>query len=218
MGEPGVTEVDVLVAAAARGDESAWSELVRRYTPLVFSVINGYRLSRADAADANQTVWLRLVEQLDRIRDPRALPVWLATTARNECHRLLRIGRRTRPFDPQETTLDGARMVAFDPDAGADQANVDQRLLRTERQQMLREGFAQLPARCRRLLGMLVTEPPPSYEELSQLLGVPIGSIGPTRSRCLHKLRTCPAVVAFREAERAAESDGGERHDVAAVG
>src|SRR5262245_22027188 len=89
----------LLVAAAAGGDQSAWNELVERYTPLTMSVIRRYRLSCHDAADVNQMLWLRLVEQLDRIRDPLALPKWIETTTRNECMRVLRSARRTQPFD-----------------------------------------------------------------------------------------------------------------------
>jgi RNA polymerase sigma factor (sigma-70 family) len=208
--------IAVLVAAAGRGDEDAWSELVGRYTPLVFSVIRAYRLNPADAADANQTVWLRLVEHLERIQEPQALPSWLATTARHECLRLLRTGRRTRPFDPLGADLDSAgALVAVTP---VDDASIDERLLQAERHQVLRDAFGQLPPRCQHLLSMLVAEPPASYEEVSVRLGIPVGSIGPTRARCLDKLRTCSAVVAFREAVRAAERGGGERRDVAAVG
>ncbi|MGC9665452.1 RNA polymerase sigma factor [Planosporangium sp. 12N6] len=212
------TPVDALVSAAARGDEDAWSELVARYTPLVFSVIAGYRLGPADAADANQTVWLRLVEHLGDIHEPRTLPRWLVTTARHECLRLLRAGRRTQPFDPLATPVDGAGPAGVDGTAGVDDAGLDDHLLRVERQQVLRDAFGQLPARCRILLAMLVTDPPASYEEISERLDLPVGSIGPTRARCLEKLRTCSAVVAFRDALRAAETGGGERHDIAAVG
>jgi RNA polymerase sigma factor (sigma-70 family) len=213
--------VDSLVAAAGRGDEKAWSQLVNRYTPLVFSVINSFRLNWSDAADANQTVWLRLVEQLNRIREPQALPLWLVTTTRNECLRLLRSGRRTHPVDPLDAALDTAleatgpivSTMVTDLDSG-----VEDRLLEAERHQMLRDGLRQVPSRCQRLLAMLVAEPPLSYEEISARMGIPVGSIGPTRARCLDKLRTCPAVVAFRDAVRAAETPGDERRDVAAVG
>jgi RNA polymerase sigma factor (sigma-70 family) len=206
--------MDALVAAAGRGDERAWSELVGRYTPLVYSVINGYRLSWSDAADANQTVWLRLVEQLSRIREPQALPLWLITTTRHECLRLLRDSRRTHSVDPLDTTLNGS---AAEPAAGPDlDEDIDGRLLAAERQQVLRDGLRQLPSRCQQLLALMVAEPPVSYEDISARIGIPVGSIGPTRARCLAKLRTCPAVAAFRDSDAARPPGGGSR-DVAAV-
>ena len=226
--------VAALVAAAGRGDETAWSDLVVRYTPLVYSVINGYRLSWSDAADTNQTVWLRLVEQLARIREPQALPLWLVTTTRNECLRVLRDSRRTRSVDPLEAGLDyfahdrarqnragqdragQDRAGAAAPGPATDPEDVGDRILAAERHQVLRDGLRQLPSRCQQLLALLVAEPRMSYEDISAHIGIPIGSIGPTRARCLEKLRGCPAVVAFRDAD-SVQRAGGERHDVAAV-
>ncbi len=205
--------VAALVAAAGRGDERAWSDLVVRYTPLVYSVINSFRLSWSDAADTNQTVWLRLVEQLGRIREPRALPLWLVTTTRNECLRVLRDVRRTRSVDPLDAELDNAA-----PEAVADSGEIEDRILTAERHQVLRDGLRQLPSRCQQLLTLLVAEPPMSYEDISAHTGIPVGSIGPTRARCLDKLRACPAVVAFRDTVGLVRQAGGDRRDVAAVG
>jgi RNA polymerase sigma factor (sigma-70 family) len=197
---PGLGEWSVaeLVCAAAGGDERAWVELVRRYTPLVLSVIRSYGLDRADAADVNQTVWLRLVEHLDRLRErePAALAAWLATTARRECYRLLRVGRRTQPFDPYDDSP-GARggvpqLVDF--------SSPDEDLLRAERRQALRDGFGQLPPRCRDLLALLAADPPASYQEIGERLGMPVGSVGPTQARCLRKLRDCPALARYAAA------------------
>jgi len=182
-----------LVHAAARGDEQAWNALIDRYGPLVMAVIRRFTMSSADAADVNQTVWLRLVENLDRIREPEALPGWIMQTTRNECLRLLRTDRRTWLFDP----LDGVAekvVTAAAPDPG----DLDERLLEAERHQALRDAYDELPPRCRELVGLLLTDPPLSYEEIGARLGVPVGSIGPTRGRCVHKLRTCPALMAFR--------------------
>lgn len=189
--------VEELVAAAGRGDEQAWSVLVARYTPLVWAVVNRFRLDRADAADVNQTVWLRLVEHLHRLREPAALPMWIAKTARHECVRVLRTSSRTRSFDP----LDGAGEGWWAAAALVEDAAVDDELLRAERQQALRDGFAQLPPRCRELLALLLREPPISYEQVGTQLGIPVGSVGPTRGRCLHKLRSCPALAAFLGAD-----------------
>ena len=201
--------VSELVAAAASGDEAAWATLVERYTPLVWGVISAYRLPRADAADVNQTVWLRLVESLGRIREPAALPGWIVTTTRNECLRLIRIGTRIRPFDP----LDPVSSAPVEASLGSGQPATDEELLAAERRQALREGFATLPARCQRLLNLLLEDPPPAYQDVSERLRIPIGSIGPTRARCLDKLRHCPA-LAFLSADLPS-SDARERgeHD-----
>jgi RNA polymerase sigma factor (sigma-70 family) len=179
------------VAAAASGDEAAWAALVERYTPLVWGVIRAFRLSQADAADVNQTVWLRLVENLGRIREPAALPGWIVTTTRNESLRLARIGARIRPFDP----LDPASSAPVEASLGSDQRATDEELLSAERRQALREGFATLPPRCQRLLRLLLEDPPPTYQDVSERLRIPMGSVGPTRARCLHKLRQCPALA-----------------------
>jgi RNA polymerase sigma factor (sigma-70 family) len=180
-----------LMAAAADGDEAAWAALVERYAPLVWGVISAYRLSRADSADVNQTVWLRLVENLDRIREPNALPGWLVTTTRNEALRLARLGTRIRPFDP----LDPVGLAPVEALLGSDQRATDEDLLGAERRHALREGFALLPARCQQLLRLLLQDPPPTYQDVGSQLRIPVGSVGPTRARCLHKLRHCPAVA-----------------------
>ncbi|MFG3689623.1 RNA polymerase sigma factor [Micromonospora sp. NPDC047740] len=199
-----------LVAAAADGDESAWAGLVHRYSPLVYSVIRSYGLSHADAADINQTVWLRLVEHLGQVRSPQALSAWLATTARRECYRLSRLGRRTQPFDPHDDAHHGLSRTT-------DATAPDEELLRAERQQALREGFAQLPPRCQELLSLLTADPPASYREIAERLGMPIGSIGPTQARCLHRLRNCPALTPFLTAS-ATQANGGERDGAVAAG
>ncbi|WP_246446798.1 RNA polymerase sigma factor [Micromonospora polyrhachis] len=204
-----------LVAAATTGDEDAWAELVRRYTPLVLSVIKSYGLDRTDASDVNQTVWLRLVEHLDRIEKPAALASWLASTTQRECYRLLRLGRRTQPVDVYDEE-------AFESHLGmsllTDSATPDEYLLRAERLQALREGFAQLPRRCQDMLSMLTADPPASYREISERLAMPIGSIGPTQARCLHKLRNCPAIVAFVRAVQHADGEEGDRDGIVAAG
>ncbi|MFI6823795.1 RNA polymerase sigma factor [Micromonospora sp. NPDC050187] len=197
-----------LVSAATDGDESAWAELVRRYTPLVATVIRSHGLDRADSADVNQTVWLRLVEQLGRLRDSHALPAWLVTTTRRECHRLLRLGRRTQPFDPYDDSVDGHVGVFLLVDSAAP----DEDLLRAERRQALRDAFAQLSPRCRELLGLLAGDPPASYREVGERLGMPVGSVGPTQARCLARLRDSPALAPYvRLSPGGAEGTGGER-------
>ncbi|ANZ38828.1 RNA polymerase subunit sigma [Lentzea guizhouensis] len=180
--------IAALVSAAAEGDQGAWNEIVDRYTPLVVSVIYKHRLRPADASDVNQTLWLRLVEQIGRLREPEALPGWIMTTTRNECLRVLRVQQRTHLYDP--LTESDVLESAEDSDADAD-------LLAVERRQALRDGFAELTEQCKRLLTKLMTDPPPSYQVVSEELAMPVGSIGPTRIRCLEKLRKTSAISAF---------------------
>lgn len=181
--------IAALVSAAAEGDQSAWNEIVDRYTPLVVSVIYKHRLRPSDAADVNQTLWLRLVEQIGRLREPEALPGWIMTTTRNECLRVLRVQQRTHLYDPLSES-DALESEQVDADVEAD-------LLAVERRQALRDGFAELTEQCKRLLTKLMTDPPPSYQVVSEELAMPVGSIGPTRIRCLEKLRKTPALSAF---------------------
>jgi RNA polymerase sigma factor (sigma-70 family) len=193
--------VDELVSGARAGDAEAWNELVARFLPLVSAVIARHRLRAADADDVNQTVWLRLVEHLDDLREPRALPGWLATTTRNES--LLTIRRRTRdlPVDPQGAALDGR--ADDGPEAGDD-------LVRDLRCHALREALQELPDQRRELLVLLLADPPLSYDEISERLGIPKGSIGPTRARALEQLRNTRALRVWAAVEP--EFQGGGRH------
>ena len=178
-----------LAGAAADGDQEAWNSLVERYTPLVKSVIRAYGLSGQDAEDVSQTLWLRLVEHLRDIRDPRALPGWIRTTTRNECAQLFKSTRRTVPVgasvDPH--TLPPVIL------------ELDEDLLRAERHQALLQAFAELPDLQRNLLILLVADPPVPYAEISRRLDIRVGSIGPTRARALQRLRECHAMAALFE-------------------
>jgi len=166
-----------LVRRAAAGDQAAWAPLVERYQSLVWSIARSYRLSGDDASDVVQTTWLRLVEHLDRIRDPDAVGSWLATTTRNEC--LAHIRRRGR----QGVSLDAVPEVA---DAGP---GPGEGVLTRERDAELWAALHHISERCRTLLRILASDPPPSYQEVGAALDMPVGSIGPTRARCLQKLR-----------------------------
>jgi RNA polymerase sigma factor (sigma-70 family) len=177
----------LLVTRARAGDQQAWNALVERYAPLVWSLCRRYQLGGADAADAGQNVWLHLVDQLGNIRDPAALPGWLATTTRRECGRVL----RARRSPPAVVVLDAENI----PDQHTGLA--EHELLVAERHAALREAFTDLPSRCQRLIGMLTDDPPAPYAKISAELGIPIGSIGPTRSRCLDMLRRHPAITAL---------------------
>ena len=167
-----------LVAAATTGDHRAWSALVERFAPLVTSVVRTFRMTPADADDIRQTVWLYLLEHLADLREPRALPGWIVTTTRREATRVLSGVRRVQPVDPQDDRrLDGidSRDVAAD-------------LLDAERRQAVRDGLSELPTRHRQLLLLTVADPDIPYRQISRRLGIPTGSIGPTRARTLRKL------------------------------
>jgi len=166
-----------LLARAGQGDQRAWNELVDEHSRLLWSVARSFRLDAADANDVVQTTWLRLLEHLDRIEDPTRLIGWLVTTARREAMRVLRRSGRERPVI-EDTVLDR-------PDDGPP---VDAALLQDERNRALWEAFARLGEKCRQLLRVAVTHPQ-AYEEISEALGMPVGSIGPTRRRCLTQLR-----------------------------
>ena len=201
------SEVSRLVRASASGSETAWNELVRRYSPLVMAVTRTYQLTADDAKDVSQTVWLRLVENLANLREPDALPGWLATTTQRECIRQLRQGRRVLPVDPH---TDGALQLceAVDPDTD---------ILRAELHQAMRDGLAALPARDQALLKLRAADPPKSYEEISQILGMPIGSIGPTLRRSLDRLRETSAMRAYLGTATTDEGKGGGQRVLAGV-
>jgi len=179
-----------LVTRARGGDKRAWDALVERYAPLIWSICRQYRLGRDDADDIGQSVWMHLVDQLDKIRNPAALAGWLATTTRRECGRLVRAAHA-----PGAVVCD-AEII---PDKRA--TAVEQELLAAERHAALREAFTCLPPQGQRLIAMLIADPPVAYAEISARLGIPIGSIGPTRSRCLERMRRHPAVAALINAE-----------------
>jgi RNA polymerase sigma factor (sigma-70 family) len=177
-----------LVTRARNGERQAWDALVERYAPLIWSICRSHRLEAADAQDAAQNVWLKLADQLGKIRDPAALPGWLATTTRRECGRILRTARR--PHDAGCAPAAGTI-----PEDHAQAAEQD--LLASERHAALREAFGQLPPGYQQLLALLIHDPALPYAEISTRLGIPVGSIGPTRGRCLDKLRRHPAITAL---------------------
>jgi RNA polymerase sigma factor (sigma-70 family) len=166
-----------IIESAARGDDAAWSQIVERYSGLLWAVARAHRLSSCDAADVVQATWLRLIEHLTRIRNPEAVGAWLATTARRECLVTLRRAARCQPSDEIDTLVH-----AFADD-------IDTRLLTRERDAGLWTAFRRLPARDQALLRLLTAEPALSYEEIGAALAMPVGSIGPTRGRALERLR-----------------------------
>jgi RNA polymerase sigma factor (sigma-70 family) len=174
-----------LVRAAAAGHQAAWNELVDRFTPLMVSVVNRYRLSTQDAQDVEQNVWERLLHNLDNLREPAALPGWIRTTVTREALKLA-TGRRTLPL--------------YDDWPMADDEEPDAALIADERHASLLAAVAQLPARQRDLLLLLISDPRPSYDEISARLGIPKGSIGPTRARALQRLRRLLETISLAQA------------------
>ena len=172
-----------LVADAVSGDAVAFRAVVDRHMGLVWSIIRTYRLSRSDAEDAAQGVWLAVVQHLGQLRDADRLPAWIATTTRRECLAVIRRSART-PLN-SSAVLD--RIAA--PDAAP-----DRQLLADERSRALTEAVADLDQRCRELLALLGADPPWAYQEVAEVLDMPVGAIGPTRTRCLEKLRRHRAI------------------------
>ena len=187
------------VTRARYGDKQAWDALVERYAPLIWSICRSYRLGAADADDVGQSVWLHLVEHLDRIRDPAAFPGWLATATRRECLRVLRAARGPLAAG---YALDAETL----PDEQAGTA--EHELLAAERNAALREALQDLPPGGQRLILLLIEDPPVPYAEISTRLGIPVGSIGPTRRRCLTKLRNHPVIAALGDAGSATGDRG----------
>jgi RNA polymerase sigma factor (sigma-70 family) len=179
-------ETGWLVAAAADGDAAAWRELVHRFSGLIWSIARAHRLSDADAADVTQTTWLRLAEHIGKLNAPDRVGAWLATAARRECLQHIKAAHRvvtsedmaafeTVPVDDNPT--EGEVLAAESEREDAHRAKV------------LWQAVDRLPDRCRELIRVLMASPPPSYAEVAAALGLPVGSIGPTRARCLQRLR-----------------------------
>jgi RNA polymerase sigma factor (sigma-70 family) len=192
--------VVALVSRASGSDPGAWNEIVERYAPLVWSICARFRLSDPDTEDVGQSVWLLLVEQLGKLREPAALPGWLATTTRRECLRAVTVARAP---ERRGTELDDALQFV-------DDTAIDEEILIAERNAALRAAFAELPSRCRQLLEMLFRDPPSSYDQVSVTLQIPVGSIGPQRARCLERMRRSPALAALGEGGIAVDIPGGE--------
>jgi RNA polymerase sigma factor (sigma-70 family) len=175
--------VAALATGAAAGDERAWADLVHRLDPLVRGVVRGYRLGTADAEDVVQTTWLHAFRHLPRLREPAAFPKWLTVTARRESLRALQRGVREVLLEEPQPTREAAPVT------------VEQEVIGREQSAAVHAAVARLPHRQRTLLGAILRTPGVSYDELSDLLGMPMGSIGPTRERALRRLRDDTALV-----------------------
>jgi RNA polymerase sigma factor (sigma-70 family) len=168
-----------LLRRAADGDIQAWNQIVDQYSKLIWSITVRFKLGESDAADVVQTTWMRLIEYIDRIEKPDRIGSWLAATARNECLRNLAARKRVVLVQDDEE---------FDA-SDSHYPEVDEALLAAERAEIVQSALAHLPEQWQQLLELLMADPPIPYAEISDQLGLPIGSIGPTRGRCLAKLR-----------------------------
>jgi RNA polymerase sigma factor (sigma-70 family) len=172
-----------LLAACLRGEAAGWDALLDRYSALIYSIAIKYGLPDPDAADVFQSVCLTVLEKLDTIRAPKSLGAWIITTTSRQCLAWTRRRRR-------EQTHRGAR----DPDHEGDTPDPDplpeQELLALERQRIVRAAVERLPANCRKLLGALFSDAQQAtYRQLAEGVGIAVNSLGPTRARCLERLR-----------------------------
>ncbi|MGO9279780.1 MAG: RNA polymerase sigma factor [Streptosporangiaceae bacterium] len=172
-------DIAPVVRHAAEGELWAWERLIDQYGRLIWSITRDFKLVESDAADVAQATWLRLLEHIDRIDYPARVGSWLATTARHECLRSVAARKKIVLVHDDDALSDD---VALEPP-------IDERILADERAQDVRDALARLPRRWQRLLELLMADPPASYAEISDQLGLPVGSIGPTRGRCLERLR-----------------------------
>jgi RNA polymerase sigma factor (sigma-70 family) len=188
-GGPLEPSFDDLVRRALAGEQAAWDQLVARLQRVAWRAIGGFDLSAEDRKDAFAGTFFRLYERLGTIREPAKLPGWVATTARNEVLALLRARRRDTPID-----LDDQHLPPVEPEPA-------RHLLDLELHEALQRGLARLSSACQQLLHLLTVDPPLSYAEVGTLLDLPHGSIGPTRQRCLDRLRATPELHPFLEEE-----------------
>lgn len=172
-----------MLRLAADGEQRAWDALVDRFGQMVWSVTRGFRLDEAAAKDVSQTVWLKLIERIDTIEDPERLPGWLATTCRREAMRVARVRKRDVPTDFEYDVEDKAS------------PSLDEMLIDDEENRFVVQAFKALDETCRELLRLMTIEPALTYEDISRATGRPIGSLGPTRARCLDKLKSAIARI-----------------------
>lgn len=165
-----------LLIRAGNGERAAWDALVDRFGQMVWSVARSFRLDEAAASDVAQTVWLRLIENLEKINDPERLPGWLATTCRREALRVIKKSQRDVPSD-------------FEFDVVDDSPSLESMLIEDEETREVVEAYRELGEECQQLLRLMTVEPALSYEEIAEAIGRPVGSLGPTRGRCIERLK-----------------------------
>lgn len=170
-----------LLTRASQGDQEAWAALVETFGQMVWSIARSFRLDEATAKDVTQTVWLKLVENCDRITDPERLPGWLATTCRREALKVSRLRQRSVPTE-------------FEYDVEDPSPSLEALLVEDEEVREVVTAFAELGEDCQQLLRLLATDPPLSYEQISEITGRPVGSLGPTRARCIARLKAAMGI------------------------
>ena len=176
-----------LVSMCLKGDGDAWEALIKRYRRLIYSIPVRFGFENADAADVFQAVCLKLLEHLHQVKDDRRISAWIVTTTTRQCLHLR--GLKTR-----ETTSEEELQEPEDP-----AINLEELRLVTEQQQTIRDAVEELGERCRVLIGLLYFDSTtPSYDRISEQIHIPVASIGPTRARCLDKLRTMLRRRGFR--------------------
>jgi RNA polymerase sigma factor (sigma-70 family) len=160
-----------LIHGCLKGDQASWDELIDKYQRLIYSIAHAFCQSREDQADVFQQVCLKLYQRLPELRDREALPAWLITVTRRQIAELYKSDRTFLPLDEEH------------PDA-------EVRIAWIENAHIVERAMLDLPERCRLLIDLLYRNPTNlSYAEISKQLGIPVSSIGPTRARCLEKLR-----------------------------
>ena len=179
---------EVLIEGCLTGQEDAWEALVTKYERLIYSTCHRYNLPQAESDDVFGRVCLILLQHLESLKDRSRLTSWLITTTSRECWRLKK--------DFKDYAIAGSGSAFGEKEAPGIEEAVDsellpeEALLRLERQQLIREGLKQLSARCQKLIWELFYNPAePSYVQIAAELGIPVTSLGPTRARCLDKLR-----------------------------
>ena len=182
------------------GDAGAWQRLVQRYARLVHSVPVRYGLAPSEVDDIGQEVFLALAQQLHQIADPESLPAWLLTTARRASWRTMQKRKQEQPLSAVDLT-EAAVEEKLQP-ISAPVPSMADLLQGWQQQEALTQGMATLGERCRELITLLfLDQREPSYDDISAELGLPKGSIGPTRNRCLQQLRTILEGLGFSSGE-----------------
>jgi RNA polymerase sigma factor (sigma-70 family) len=183
-----------LVKRAATGDRSAWEKIVDAYNGLIWSIAHSHGLDARDVADVTQTTWLRLVEHIDRLTEPDRVAAWLVTTARRESLRTKQRAERMILMGDLGLPVDATESVEWATESFEDDLTDD--LVRAQQERLFQAAFAQLPSRSQQLMRLLMSEPAPSYAEVAEQLDIPVGSIGPTRMRCVAKMRRIISALA----------------------
>lgn len=181
-----------LVDDCIAGNQESWNRIVERHTPLIWAIARAHRLSAADCEDVSQTTWMRVIQHLGKLRDPEKLSQWIAVSARRESLKHIEKSGRSVPVG-DSPVFDRSEPSENHPEGAA---------LAKERDNEVLLAYCALSPKCQALLGLLVTDPPMSYDEISATLGIPRGSLGPNRSRCLAHLKK----LLQRETERSEQA------------